>query len=308
MPKRLAPHTAAVLQALFVTFLWSTSWVLIKIGLGNIPALTFAGLRYSLATLCLLPLALRPAQRESLRRLSRRNWISLIVLGLLYITVTAGAQFLGLAYLPAITTNLLLSVTTVLVTLLGMFLLAEQPALTQWGGVGLYLIGVAVYFYPVALPDQQTFGFVIVLIGVLANAVSSVLGRGINRGGEIGPLIVTVVSMGVGGIVLLIVGIVIQGLPSLSLVHWAIIGWLAVVNTALAFTLWNHTLRTLSALESSIINNMMMVQIPVLAVLFLGEHLTLQQVIGMALAGIGILVVQLRRASTFARRTGALRR
>jgi drug/metabolite transporter (DMT)-like permease len=299
--QRLSPHTTAVLQALFVTFLWSTSWVLIKIGLGNIPPLTFAGLRYSLATLCLLPLAMRPAQHESLRRLTRREWISLIVLGLLFVAVTQGAQFLGLAYLPAVTTNLLLSVTTVLVTLLGIFLLAEQPALTQWGGVGLYLIGVAVYFYPVALPDQQALGFVIVLIGVLANAVSSVLGRGINRSGRIAPLIVTVVSMGAGGIVLLVVGITVQGLPPLSGVHWTIIAWLAVVNTAFAFTLWNHTMRTLSAMESSIINNMLLVQIPILAVVFLGEHLTLQQVMGLVLAGIGILVVQFRRMPAFIR-------
>ena len=33
------PHFTAVFQALFVTFLWSTSWVLIKIGLVDIPAL-----------------------------------------------------------------------------------------------------------------------------------------------------------------------------------------------------------------------------------------------------------------------------
>lgn len=47
-----SPHTRAVLQALLVTFLWSTSWVLIKIGLADIPALTFAGLRYVLAFWC----------------------------------------------------------------------------------------------------------------------------------------------------------------------------------------------------------------------------------------------------------------
>jgi hypothetical protein len=52
-------HPAHVLQALLVTFLWSTSWVLIKIGLVDIPALTFAGLRYALATLVLLPFVLR---------------------------------------------------------------------------------------------------------------------------------------------------------------------------------------------------------------------------------------------------------
>jgi len=37
-----SPHLRAVLQALFVTFLWSTSWVLIKLGLKDIPPLTFA--------------------------------------------------------------------------------------------------------------------------------------------------------------------------------------------------------------------------------------------------------------------------
>jgi drug/metabolite transporter (DMT)-like permease len=43
------PRLRAILQALFVTFLWSTSWVLVKIGLEDIPAVTFAGLRYFLA-------------------------------------------------------------------------------------------------------------------------------------------------------------------------------------------------------------------------------------------------------------------
>jgi len=36
----------AILLALLVTFIWSTSWVFIKIGLREMPAITFAGLRY----------------------------------------------------------------------------------------------------------------------------------------------------------------------------------------------------------------------------------------------------------------------
>ncbi|HKZ55913.1 MAG TPA: DMT family transporter [Anaerolineales bacterium] len=52
-----SPHLSAVFQALFVTFLWSTSWVLIKWGLDEIPPLIFAGLRYGLGFLCLLPFA-----------------------------------------------------------------------------------------------------------------------------------------------------------------------------------------------------------------------------------------------------------
>ena len=69
-----------------------------------------------------------------------------------------------------------------------------------------------------------------------------------------------------------------------------------MVNTALAFTLWNATLRRLSATESSIINSTMLVQIAVLAWVFLGERITWKEGIGMALAGLGALLVQMRRA------------
>ena len=45
MLKNLSPHVKAVCQALLVTFLWSRSTVLIKIGLADIAPLPFAGLR-----------------------------------------------------------------------------------------------------------------------------------------------------------------------------------------------------------------------------------------------------------------------
>jgi drug/metabolite transporter (DMT)-like permease len=40
-------HALAVGQALFVTFLWATSWVLIKVGMDDLDLrpLSFAGLR-----------------------------------------------------------------------------------------------------------------------------------------------------------------------------------------------------------------------------------------------------------------------
>jgi len=293
--KRPSSHLVAVLQALFVTFLWSTSWVLIKIGLKDIPALTFAGLRYSLAFFCLLPFLLRPASRAAMRGLSSRLWARLIALGLLFYAVTQGAQFLGLFYLRPATVNLLLSFTPALVALLGVAWLAERPTALQWAGAGLSLTGVVVYFYPVSLAAGEAIGLAVVAVCVLANAGSSILGRHINRGGDIQPLVVTGVSMGIGAGVLLAAGVGIQGLPRLSPLNWAIVGWLAVVNTALAFTLWNHTLRTLPAVESSIINNTMLIQIAILAWLFLGDRLSSQEILGLALAVVGTLIVQSAR-------------
>ena len=292
---RFSPHRRAVFQALFVTFLWSTSWVFIKIGLqGDLPPLTFAGLRYTLAFLCLLPILLRrPVLVASIRQMPGRTWMMMVVLGLVYYAANQGAQFVGLALLPATTVNLLLSFAAVVVTLLSIVLLSEQPTRLQWLGVGLYLLGAVTYFYPVALPADQILGIVIVIGGVLSNAGATLIGRKINREGHFHPLVVTTISMGVGSLVLLLAGIVTQGFPQLTLIQWGIVCWLALVNTAFAFTLWNHTLRTLSAMESSVINNAMLIQIPILAWIFLGEGLTIKQVVGFALAGLGILVVQI---------------
>jgi drug/metabolite transporter (DMT)-like permease len=293
--KNSSSFSAAALQALFVTFLWSTSWVLIKIGLNDIPALTFAGLRYILAFLCLVPLALSPARRSAFRRLTQKDWMRLAALGLLFYAITQGAQYIGLAYLPAMTVNLLLNFSSVIVAFLGIYFLAERPTALQWGGVSFFLVGILIYFYPVEMPASQVIGFSAVIAGVVANALSSVLGRSVNRGGEIPPLVVTITSMGFGSLLLLGSGLAFQGLPRLTLANWGIVAWLALVNTAFAFTLWNHTLRTLPAMESSIINNTMLIQIAVLAWIFLGESLNWQKAGGMLLAGIGALVVQLRR-------------
>lgn len=287
-------RTKALGQALLVTFLWSTSWILIKFSLEEIPALTFAGLRYTLAFLVLLPLVIRQRHAVALNQISSKTWLQLVALGLLYYAVTQGAQFIGLSYLPAITVNLLISFTVIVVVLLGIWLLRELPTKGQWIGMLIFLVGVAIFFYPPVFPSDQATGVIVVLVGVIANAFSSILGRDLNRGRTLPPMVITVVSMGIGGLVLLAAGIAFQGFPSLSLMNWGIILWLAVVNSAFAFTLWNHTMRTLSAMESTLINNTMLIQIPILAWLFLDEDPTGLEILGMILAGAGILVVQLR--------------
>ncbi|MGB5400378.1 MAG: DMT family transporter [Thermoanaerobaculia bacterium] len=291
-------HTIAVLQALFVTFLWSSSWVLIKFGLEEIPALTFAGLRYGLAFLILAPFVFGARElRNSLIGLSTAGWLRLIALGLLFYTLTQGAQFVGLVYLPAVTVSLLLSFTPALVALMGIFLLSEAPTRMQWVGTAIYLTGACLYLLPVEIPLAAA-GLAAAVIGLLANAGSSILGRSVNREEHLHPLVVTVVSMGIGALVLLAVGLTSQGLPSLSWKSWGLIVWLAAVNTALAFTLWNHTLRRLTAVESSLINNTMLIQIALLAWVFLDEPLSAKGMTGIVVAAVGVLLVQLARSKS----------
>lgn len=87
----------------------------------------------------------------------------------------------------------------------------------------------------------------------------------------------------------------LQGLPPISFGNWLMILWLGVVNTALTFVLWNHSLRTLTAVEANIITNVMIVEIAVLGWVFLGEHLSLIDVAGLGLVIAGTIMVQLRR-------------
>src|SRR5690606_242244 len=118
------------------------------------------------------------------------------------------------------------------------------------------------------------------------------LGRVINSRRNLSPLLVTTLSMGLGSWPLLAAGLLWRGSASLGLVQWAIIAWLAVVNTAIAFTLWNHTLQTLSAVESSLMANTMLPQIVLLTWLFLGEGVDLKGVIGLILVTLGVALVQ----------------
>jgi len=120
------------------------------------------------------------------------------------------------------------------------------------------------------------------------------LGRSINRARSLTPLSVTTITMGIGALALIGSGVAWEGIPALSWQSWAMIAWLAVVNSALAFTLWNHTQRHLAAAESSLINNTMLIQITILAWIFLREPISTKEAIGLGLAVVGAIVVQTR--------------
>lgn len=103
--------------------------------------------------------------------------------------------------------------------------------------------------------------------------------------------------MGVGSILLLVAGFLPEEIPVLNLQSWLIIVWLALINTAFALTLWNHTMRTLTATESSTINNTMMIWVTLFATLFLDETINGRELMGLIGTGIGTVIMQLRPAN-----------
>ncbi len=285
----------ALILALIVTFLWSSSWILIKFGLSDIPPLAFAGLRYAIAFIGLLVVGALTGRLKRLQQLDQSDWIPLALYGLVFITLTQGAQFLALSMLPAVSVSLVLSFTPLLVALLGWRLLNERPTHRQFLGIGIFLGGIALYFYPYTGLSQSVPGLLVAGFGLVVNAFSALLGRKLNQRHTLDAYSVTLISMGFGSVTLLLISLPISGFPSLSLINWGALLWLGLINSALAFTLWNLALRSLSALESNLINNTMLIQVAILAYLFLGETLSPLQLLGIALVASGILLAQLKK-------------
>lgn len=286
---------AALFMAFIVTFLWSTSWILIKFGLSDIPPLAFAGLRYAIAFFGLLIVGAFTGRLKRLSHLDRNDWIPLALYGLVFITLTQGAQFLALSLLPAVSVSLVLSFTPLLVALLGWRFLGERPSNIQLFGIALFLGGIALYFYPYTGLGQSVQGLLVAGFGLLVNAVSALLGRQLNQRHTLDAYAVTLISMGFGSLTLLAISLPISGFPTLSVLNWGALVWLGLVNSALAFTLWNTALRSLSALESNLINNTMLIQVAILAYLFLGETVSPLQLLGITLVAGGILLAQLKK-------------
>jgi len=280
------------MEAYLVTFLWSSSYVLVKIGLAQLSPLTLVALRYVVASAILIPLALARGEATLLKE--RNNLMKMGFLGLTGYTVAQGLQCLGLFYLPAVSVTFILNFTPVIVLVLGVAFLGEYPTHLQLGGMGLVLLG-AYLFFNTPLSAYTLLGIAITLVSGLGWAAYMVSGRLMFLRERISPLGMTAFSMGFGTAILAAAAFSLEGLSAISLSSWGIVIWLGVANTALAFFLWNHALQRLEAFEISILQNTMLVQIAVLSWLFLGEELTVMKLIPMALVFVGALIVQLRK-------------
>lgn len=275
--------------------------MLIRWGLDDdaLEPITFAALRYGLAALVLLAwVAARGHARSELGALTRRSLIQIVVLGVVFYAVTQGAQFVAIDAQPAATTSVVLSWTPLLVAFIGGWSIAESSSARQIAGAALVAFG-AWWFFAGDL-GATAMGMIAAFVGLGANAASALLGRNVNRERTLSPVVVTALSMAVGALLLAIVGVIAEGTPSTSMRGWLIIVWLAVVNTALAFTLWNQSLRRLTAIESAAINNTMLIQIAFLAWLFLGERLGLGEIVGIVLVSIGVFLTQVNVSARLA--------
>lgn len=286
---RAAPYAAAAVT----TVLWSSSFVFIKLGLQDIPPLYFATLRYSLAFLILLAADRAFARKaEGGAPLGRRGLALLAVAGVGGYTLAQGLQFVGLYYLPAVTTSFLLNFNPFYVLLLGAVLLEARVTVVQLAGLGLALVGAGVFFSESVAWGGQYFGVAVVIASGVGWAVYVLTVRVLHAGRSMTPLRLTTITMGIG--VAGMVGLTAASREYAPLTPQGvlIVVWLATANTALAFYLWNWSLQAIPAYELTLMQDVMLIEIALFAFFFLGEPITPVMVAGMGMVLAGVLVVQ----------------
>ncbi|HEV8454165.1 MAG TPA: EamA family transporter [Gemmatimonadales bacterium] len=224
--------------------IWGSTWLAIKLGLRDLPPITFAGIRFALAGAVLFAIIWLSGAR--LPR-SRREWILLGYTGLLSITVNYALVFWGEQYISS-GLAALLSATVPLfgLPLAHRYLQSEPLTLRKGVGVVLGILGVAIVFSgelgiggPVAL-----WASVGIIIAALATAHAGVL---VKAGGtHIEPSVLAGVQMVGGCVPLLLVGFGLEGSPLHF--HWtplalACLAYLTIVGSVIAFLMYYWLIR-----------------------------------------------------------------
>jgi probable blue pigment (indigoidine) exporter len=215
----------------------------------------------------------------------------LILIGISAYTIGNGALFWGLKFIPATTGSFLMSMIPLLVLFGGAILLKEIPTRWQIMGVILSLFGSGLFFSSGLMPGEPQ-GVVILAIGLLGIMAFSLLGRGIARDKQLDTLRLTTLPLIIGGGVSLLLAFAVEGLPLITWTGFLIVSWLAIINTAGGYLLYNHALQELTALEMNMVMNLSPIFTALLGWILLGETLSLIQIIGMLVVIGGVILVQ----------------
>jgi drug/metabolite transporter (DMT)-like permease len=160
--------------------------------------------------------------------------------------------------------------------------------------VGLALVGAWAFFSQQAALGGNVLGILIVIVSGLGWACYVVVARVLQRSGSMGSLRLTTTTMGIGVAGMVALTFITGQYAPLTSSGILIIAWLATANTALAFFMWNWSLKSIPAYELTVFQDLMLVEIAIFAFIFLQETITPFMVGGMALVLVGVLIVQLR--------------
>ena len=254
--------------------IWGTTWFFIKVGLRDLPPVTFAAARFVLAVSILFPVIL--VMRLRMPK-TRREWRLIALTGFLQFSLNYSAVFWSEQYISSGLASVLQAMITVFGLVLAWFFLPhEKITRLKIFAVAAGFTGVVVIFYD-QLRVESTLAFAAccaIVAGAYAAAQASILVKA--RAGGIEPAVLVCFQMICGLPAIILYALAVEGSP---LEHnWtgraiASVLYLAVLGTIIAFWLYYWLL---SKIES---NRAMMISLvtPLIAVVIgaglLGEQL-----------------------------------
>src|SRR3954464_13059402 len=241
--EKVSPRLAALVWVILCA-IWGSTWLAIKLGLRDLPPITFAGIRFALAGAVLF--AIIWLTGVSLPR-SRRDWVLLAYTGFLSITLNYALVFWGEQYISS-GLAALLSATVPLfgLPLAHRYLSAEPLTRRKIVGVLLGLIGVAVVFSgELGTGGPRAFAASVgIIAAALATAHASVLVKA--RAPHIEPAVLAGTQMLGGCVPLLIGGMLLEGSPlGFRWTPMAIgaLAYLTILGSVIAFLMYYGLIR-----------------------------------------------------------------
>src|SRR2546421_773835 len=280
--------------------IWGSTWLFIKMGLADLPPLTFAGLRFLLASSILILLILARGVRWPRKR---NEWVLIVVVGLLQFSLNYGLVFWGEQRIPSGLAAVLQSTFPAFgLVIAHLYLPDERINAKKVVGVLLGFIGVAVIF-----SDQLTFAGKGALLGSVALVLSAFFGSYGNvlvkaYGTQIDPFVLAAGQMICGFPPLLALGIATEGNPLHF--HWTLraivsLAYLVIVGSVIAFTLFYWLVRNMDVTNTMLIALVTPVVAVMLGMIVLHEQLNWRFVARAArlISGIGFIVLRKRQKS-----------
>ena len=243
-------HTASRRQVIAIWWLacvlWSAGWLFIKIGVTDVPPVTFAAARLAVAALVLVPIV---AVRGEWRALSASDLWPVAASGVLLLSVNYVLVFWGARFLPSSLTAVLQTMSPVFGLVLGVWLRTERFSLGRTLGIVTSIAGVVIITRAqFRLGAGAGAGSLAIMLGALCAAVAYVIVKA--QPLHLAPLVLVTWQTLCALPPLLIAAYLVEGNP--LAVDWTVrslvaLGYLGVVSSVLAFWLNYWLLRRVDA-------------------------------------------------------------
>lgn len=282
-----------ILVWLLLCLIWGSTWIFIKIGLEDLPPITFAVARFLLAVIILLFII--RIQKIPLPK-TGKEWRLIALTGVLQFSLNYSMVFWAEQYITSGLAAVLQAMITVFGLVLAWFFLPnERITRLKVFAVVLGIVGVAVIFIDqLKIQSFMAFlGCVGIVIGAYAAAQASILIKA--KGGAIHPAALVFSQMICGLPVIIVYSIAAEGDPRTFNWTWralACVVYLTVFGTIAAFWLYYWLLSRIESTRAMMISLVTPLLAVVIGAIVLGETLPPQTFLGglLIIASIGLIV------------------